>query len=56
MKRTNPPALVAPLEVHLEKMRAAADRHLTDRPESERYAWADAKVAEYLHKGILALD
>ena len=56
MKKVRQPAEVAPLASHVAKMRAAADKHLADRmSEAERQTWAEAKVADYLRRGILAL-
>ena len=55
-KRKPQVAVLATREQYAARMRAAADAILNDRPQAERYAWADAKVQEYLRRGVLALS
>ena len=42
-------------EEAVQQFIVAANKHLTDRPESERKAWAEKTADTYIKRGIIAI-
>ena len=50
----NPTTVTSRTEAVL-KMRAAADKHLSDMSEAERQAWAERTAHAYIKRGLIVL-
>ncbi len=54
-KTARPRDIVASRDEAVSKMKAAADKHLSDYTEAERQAWADRTAREYIRRGIIVV-
>jgi hypothetical protein len=54
-RRGQPKDTVASVSEAIAKMRAAADKHLSDRSAQERQEWAERTARSYIAKGIISV-